>query len=103
MDLRPGMTDLTKKKRIRAGYKASVTKTMTKVDVALSADPVTVSGLPLLRLTMKLEVIRILNAEVIELVDQEEVLTTEIQQADEYSENMHSYLLQTYFQNYLVY
>ena len=89
------MADLARKKRIRAGHKASVTKTMTKIDAALTAEPVAVSGLPLLKLTLKekLEVIRTLDSEVIELIEEEEALTTEIQQADEYRESIHSYLL----------
>lgn len=89
------MADLARKKRIRAGHKASVTKTMTKVDTALTAEPVDVAGLPLLKLTLneKLEVIRTLDAEVIELIEDEEALTNEIQQADTYRESIHSYLL----------
>ena len=89
------MADLARKKRIRAGHKASVTKTMTKVDAALSAEPVAVSSLPLLKLTLKekLEVIRTLDSEVLELIEEEGALTTEIQQADEYRESIHSYLL----------
>ena len=85
------MADLARKKRIRAGHKASVTKTMAKVDAALTAEPATLSGLPLLKLTLKekLEVIRTLDPEVIELIEEEEVLTTEIQQADEYRESIH--------------
>lgn len=68
---------------------------MEKVDAALTAEPATLSGLPLLKLTLKerLEVIRKLDSEVIELIEEEEVLTTEIQQADEYRESMLSYLL----------
>ena len=67
---------------------------MTKVDAALTAEPVAVSGLPLLTLTLKekLEVIRTLDSEVIGLIE-EETLTAEIQQADEYRESIHSYLL----------
>ena len=89
------MADLARKKRIRAGHKASITKTMAKVDDALAAEPVAVSGLPLLRLTLKenLEVIRTLDSEVIELIEEGEALITEIQQAGEYRESIHSYLL----------
>ena len=49
---------------------------MTKVDAVLAAEPVAVSGLPLLQLTLreKLEVIRTLDAEVIELIEEEEAL-----------------------------
>ena len=47
------MADLARKKQIRAGHQASVTKTMTKVNAALTAEPVAVSGLPLLNVTLK--------------------------------------------------
>ena len=47
------MADLTKKRRIRAGHRGSVTRTMNKVDTALAAEPVDVSALPLLKLTLK--------------------------------------------------
>ena len=89
------MADLARKKRIQAGHKASITKTMAKVDAALTAEPVTLSGLPLLKLTPKekLEVIRTLDSEVIELIEEEEALTAEIQQGDKYRESIHSYLL----------
>ena len=68
---------------------------MAKVDTALTAEPATMSDLPLLKLTLKekLKVIRTLDSEVIEQIEEEEVLTTEIQQADKYRESIHSYLL----------
>jgi len=89
------MADLARKKRTQAAHKASVMKTTTKVGTALTAEPVDVAGLPLLKLTLneKLEVIRTLDAEVIELIEEEEALTNEIQQADTYRESIHSYLL----------
>ena len=64
---------------------------MAKVDTALTAEPATVSGLPLLELTLneKLEAIRTLDSEVIE---EEEALATETQQADENRGSIHSYL-----------
>ena len=89
------MADLAKKRKIRAGHKGSVTRTINKVDTALTAEPVDVAALPLLKLTLKekVEVIRTLDAEVIELIEDEDALTAEIQQADEYRESIHSYLL----------
>ena len=51
--------------------------------------------LSLLKVTLseKLEVIRALDTEVVELIDDEEALVTEIQQADAYREEIHSQLL----------
>ena len=51
-DLPIRMTDLARKKRIRGGHRGSVTKTVTKVNTALAADPVDGAALALLRLTL---------------------------------------------------
>ena len=89
------MADLAKRKRIRAGHRGSATKTMNKVDEALGADSVDVSVLSLLKLTLseKLQTIKALDAEVLELIDDEAALVAEIEHADENREGVHSSLL----------
>ena len=86
---------LTKKKRIRAGHKASTTKTMGKVDDVLAADSPDASTLALLKLTLqeKLETIRVLDSEIVELLEDEAAVTTEIEQTDGYRETIRSSLL----------
>ena len=77
---------LAKKKCIQAGHKASATKTMGKVDDILGMDSPDVSILSLLKLTLqeKLETIRVLDSEIVELIDDEAAVTTEIEQTDGY-------------------
>lgn len=86
---------LAKKKRIRAGHKASATKTMGKIDDILGTDSLDASTLSLLKLTLqeKLETIRVLDSEIVELFDDEASVTTEIEQNDGYRESIRSTLL----------
>lgn len=58
---------LTKRKRIRAGHKASATKTVRQIEEILTSDAPDKSRLCLLRLTLKekLETIKKLDSEVI--------------------------------------
>ena len=69
---------LARKKRIRAGHKASATQTLTKVKKALVAaaertEEFDTSKLSQLKLSLqeKLEVLRQLDAEILELTDKE--------------------------------
>ena len=86
---------LAKKKRIRAGHKASATKTMGKIDDILGAGSPDTSTLSLMKLTLqeKLETIKVLDSEIVELIDDEAAVTTEIEQTDGYRETIHSSLL----------
>ena len=86
---------LAKKKRICAGHKASATKTMGKIDEALSMDSPDSFTLSLLKSTLqeKLETIRVLDSEIVELIDDEAAVTTEIEQTDGYRETIRSSLL----------
>ena len=85
---------LTKKKRIRADHKASATKTITQIDEILASKAPDKSRLSLLRLTLKekLETVKTLDAEVIELIE-DETLADEIEQADSYRESIFSALI----------
>ena len=84
-----------KKKRIRAGYKASATKTMGKIDDILGAGSPDMSTMSLMKLTLqeKLETIKVLDSEIVKLIDDEAAVTTEIEQTDGYRETIHSSLL----------
>ena len=86
---------LAKKKRIRAGHKASATKTMGKTDELLSTETPDSSTLSLLKLTLreKLETIRALDSEIVELIEDEAAVATEIEQTDAYRETIHASLL----------
>ena len=87
---------LARKKRIRAGHKASATRTLTKVEEALVAaaertEEFYTSKLSQLKLSLqeKLEVLRQLDAEILELTD-EEGLVDEIEQADLFKEGIYT-------------
>ena len=89
------MAEALAKKRIRAGHKASATKTMGKIDDILGVGSPDTSTLSLMKLTLleKLETIKVLDSEIVELIDDEATVTTEIEQTDRYRETSHSYLL----------
>ena len=87
---------LARKKRIRAGHKASTTKTIRQIDDTLaSEEPPDRERLSLLRLTLseKLETIKALDSEVIELIEEEEALVNEMEQADDYKEGVFQALI----------
>ena len=64
---------LAKKKRIRAGHKASATKTIRHIDEILATDTPNKARLALLRLILKerFETIKALDTEVIDLIEDE--------------------------------
>ena len=78
---------LQRKKKVRAGHRASVTRTQGRVAATLGASPPDLDKLSMLKLTLeeKLKTLKELDAKIIELVS-EDVLETEIQQADECQE-----------------
>ena len=86
---------LAKKKRIRAGHKASATKTISRIEDILATETPDKERLSLLRLTLneKLETIKALDSEVIELIDDETMLADEIEQADGYKESVFNALI----------
>ncbi len=83
------MTDAevsTRKKRIRAGHKASATRTLGQLAVALGETPPNPDRLSLLKQTLeqKLETLKGLDTE----LTPKETLDDEIQQVDEYRERI---------------
>ena len=85
---------LAKKKRIRAGHKASATNTIRQVEDILVSETPDKERLSLLRLTLneKLETIKALDTEVIELIE-DDTLAEEIEQADGYKESVFNALI----------
>ena len=86
--------DLAKKKRIRAGHRASTTRTLTKVNDVLAADAADEARLSQLKLTLeeKLGTLKLLDSEIVELTE-EDALTTEIEQADDYKSEIYAALV----------
>lgn len=84
---------ITRKKRIRAGHRASATRTMGQFDAAVGASPIDPDQLSLLKLTLteKLETLKKFDSEIIELTPEGD-LESEIQQSDEYRERIYAAL-----------
>ena len=83
---------LAKKRRIRAGHKASATKMLNEVDALLAADTTPeIAKLTQLKLVIeeKLETLKLLDAEILDLLEEEEALVKEIEQADLYKERIY--------------
>ena len=86
--------DLAKKKRIRAGHRASTTRTLTKVNDALAAETADEAKLSQLKLTLeeKLTTLKLLDGEIVELTE-EDALATEIERADDYNSEIYAALV----------
>ena len=86
--------DLAKKRRVRGAQKASTTKIMTQIPELVGSEHLNQAKLACLRLALneKLEVIKALDTEVIELI-QDDRLDTDIERADEFKEIIFSTLL----------
>ena len=80
---------LQRKKRVRAGHRASATRIQGQITTALGATPPNVERLSMLKLTLeaKQKTLKELHNEIVLLIPNEE-LDTEIQQADECQENI---------------
>ena len=89
------MEALSKKRRTRAGHKALATKTMRQIDELIATDTPDRARLSLLRLSLKekLETIKALDADVIDLIEEEDALAEEIEQADGYKETIFASLI----------
>ena len=84
------MTDLSHKKKVRGGHRASATKMVRKAEDFLAEEEPNHSQLARIRLSLqeKLSVLKELDSEVVDLVKEEEV-ANEIEQADTYMEDMY--------------
>ncbi len=77
---------LATKKRVRAGHKASAKRMIGQVDSELAALSPELTRLSQLRRSLeeKLETLKLLDVEILDLVEDEEALADEIEQADEF-------------------
>ena len=89
------MEELTKKKRTRAGHKSSATRTVRQIEDLVREETPDTSRLSLLQLTLKekLETIKSLDSEVIDLIEDEATLTDKIEQVDNYKESIYAALI----------
>ena len=87
--------DLVKKKRIRAGHRGVVTRRVAEAERLLggdSPDPEQVSRLITI-LEEKLLILWKLDGEILELMEREEDIVTEIEKADAHNQGIHDLLL----------
>lgn len=81
---------LTKGKRIRGGHRAVATRILSRIDEALRHDPLDIDDLSRLKLSLneKLETLKSLDSAIIEGTPDDK-LVEEIEEADEYKENIY--------------
>ena len=84
---------LSHKKKIRAGHRATVTRTLGDIATTLSSDAPDRDRIARLKLTLneKLETLNKLDSEIIELAAEED-LENEIQQSDECKDKIYEVL-----------
>ena len=89
------MAEALAKKRIRAGHRRSATRTVRQITEALVGDTHDRDRLSLLRITLKekLETIKTLDTEIVDLIEDEGGLADEIEQADTYKETLYEAIL----------
>ena len=87
--------ELARKKRIRAGHRASTTRILGQVQPSIASDPRDVSKIKQLKRSLKdkLQSLSDLDQGILELTP-EEAIETEIVQADEIKERIHVALSQ---------
>ena len=85
---------LARKKRIRAGHKASATRMLNQIDGLLAEEAPDVSKLSQLKLSLqeKLETLKLLDGEILELIE-EDSLATEIEAADSFKEGIYASMI----------
>jgi len=85
---------LAKKKRIRAGHRASATRMITQTETLLSEETPNVVKLSQSKLSLqeKLETIKVLDGEMLELMEDED-LAEEVQQADGFKEGIYGAMI----------
>ena len=86
---------LTKKKRIRAGHKASASRMLRQIEELLAADTQAhTSRLSQLKLSLqeKLDTLKILDGEILDLVE-DDALVEEIKQADSFKEGIYAAMI----------
>ena len=79
---------VTRKRRIRAGHKVSMTRMLTQINVLLADESPDLSKLKL-SLQEKLETLKLLDGEILGLVDKGDLIS-EIEQADNFKEGIYT-------------
>ena len=89
------MADLARKKRVRGGHKASVTRMVHDVKDLFTTDPPDVTRLAQIKMSLqeKLTVLKGLDAKILELVKTEEAVTEEIEQSDVFMQDLYAILV----------
>ena len=85
------MADLVKKSQQRAGHKGAATKTLRKIEEAFKKDPIEKEALSVLKITLseKLDTIKALDTEILDLLDKDDEIATEIEKSDDYKEEIY--------------
>ena len=85
---------LARKKKVRAGHKGSVTRMLNQIDAILADGTPDVSKLPQLKQSLqeKLESIKLIDGEILDLIKEEKV-ATEIEQADSFKEGIYACMI----------
>ena len=86
--------DLRRKKRVRAGHRGSSTKAIGRVEDILTLEKPDINRLSQVKLTLseKLEVLKTLDAEILDRVEKGD-MAEEIDQADEFKEKMYAVMV----------
>ena len=89
------MAELTKKKRVRAGHRASVKRILSKAEDLLARPDRDQAALSQLKLSLKdkLDVLGQLDNDILELIDAEDALTEDIEQADIVKEGIYGVIV----------
>ena len=89
------MADLNRKKRVRAGHKASVTRMLNDSEALLTADPPDMTSVATLEVTLreKISVLDGLDNEIFDLLDSDDAVAEEIQQSDGFKKEVRTVLV----------
>ena len=87
--------ELPRKKRVRAGHKASATRNITRAEALLAEDDPDVSTLTQIKMSLreKLDTLRQLDSEIVNLLEDEAAVVDDIEQADTFKEGVYSTMI----------
>ena len=83
--------ELVKKKRVQGGHRRSLKKSLQQVETII-ADKTDNSKLPVLKITLKekLEKLSTLDQEIADLMDDDDTVAEDMEEADEYKQKIHA-------------
>lgn len=87
--------ELTKKKHVRAGHKASATRNITRAEVLLTKDNPDAPTLMQIKMSLqeKLDTLRQLGDEIVNLLDDKAAVVEDIEQSDTFKEGVYSTMI----------